>query len=76
MGHATPEWAEQQKGQTDVEDAMSGRPDRSAQVERQHQRIMEQMAKDPQVQQVSTGNFNTMSMMHQYGAGGQDLLLM
>lgn len=76
MGHATPEWAEQLKGQTVVEDAMSGRPDRSAKVEQQHQRIMEQMAKDPQVQQVSTGNFNTMSMMHQYGAGGQDLLLM
>ena len=44
-------------------------------VEQQHQRIMEHMAQDPQVQGVNTGMYNTSSMMHQYGAGGQDMLL-
>ena len=76
MNHQLPGWAEQLKGQTIVEDAMSGLGDRSARVEQQHQRIMDHMAKDPQVQAVNTGMFNTSSMMHQYGAGGQDLLLM
>jgi FtsP/CotA-like multicopper oxidase with cupredoxin domain len=75
MTHQTPVWAEQLKGQTIVEDAKSGRADRAALVERQHERIMEHMAKDPQAQHVSGGNFNAMTMMHQYGAGGQDLLL-
>jgi len=75
MSHQTPAWAEKLKGQTIVEDTMSGRADRSAQVEQQHQRIMDHMNQDPQVQGVNTGMFNTTSMLHQYGAGGQDMLL-
>jgi FtsP/CotA-like multicopper oxidase with cupredoxin domain len=74
--HQTPDWAEKLKGQTIVEDTIAGRPDRAAMVEQQHQRIMEHMAHDPQLQQVNTGMYNNMSMMHQYGAGGQDLMLM
>ncbi|MBI4400915.1 MAG: hypothetical protein HY581_04720, partial [Nitrospirae bacterium] len=76
MTHQTPVWAEKLKGQTIVEDTMEGRPERAAMVERQHERIMMQMQQDPQLQQVSGGMYNNMSMMHQYGAGGQDLLLM
>ncbi len=75
MTHQTPDWAEKLKGQTIVEDAIAGRPDRAAMVEQQHRRIMEHMAHDPQLQQVNTGMYNNMSMMHQYGAGGQDLML-
>ena len=75
MNHQLPGWAEKLKGQTIVEDAMSGMPERSAMVEQQHQRIMEHMAQDPQVQGINTGMYNTSSMMHQYGAGGQDMLL-
>ena len=54
---------------------MEGRPGRAAMVDQQHQRIMEHLKQDPQVQGVNTGMFNTSAMMHQYGAGGQDLLL-
>src|SRR5438270_455473 len=75
MVHRSPEWAEKLKGQTIVEDAMEGHGERTSMVERQHQRVMEQMAKDGDVQRTS-GFFNNMNMMHQYGAGGQDLLLM
>ena len=50
--------------------------ERAAMVEQQHQRIMEHMSQDPQVQGVNTGMYNTSAMMHQYGAGGQDMLLM
>ena len=75
MNHQLPAWAEQLKGQTIIEDTMSGKADRSAMVEQQHQRIMEHMTHDPQVQGVNTGMYNTQSMMHQYGAGGQDMLL-
>ena len=75
MSHQLPGWAEKLKGQTIVEDAMGGKAERSAMVELQHQRIMEHMAQDPQVQGVNTGMYNTSSMMHQYGAGGQDMLL-
>ena len=75
MNHQLPGWAEKLKGQTIVEDTMSGNPGRSAMVEQQHQRIMDQMAKDPQVQGTNTGMYNTSTMMHQYGAGGQDMLL-
>ena len=39
----SPEWAEKLKGQTIVEDAMEGRAERAAQVEQQHQRMMQQM---------------------------------
>lgn len=76
MSSPVSDWAQKLKGQTVVEDTISGRPDRAAQVELQHQRIMEQMSRDPQAQPVNTGMYNGMSMMHQYGAGGQDLLLM
>ena len=75
MTHQLPAWAEQLKGQTIVEDTMSGKGERAAMVEQQHQRIMEHMAHDPQVQGVNTGMYNTSAMMHQYGAGGQDMLL-
>jgi FtsP/CotA-like multicopper oxidase with cupredoxin domain len=75
MSHQSPGWAEQLKGQTVVEDAMSGRPERAAMVERQHERIMEHLQSDPQLQLTNTGGYNTMSMMHQYGGGGQDYLL-
>jgi manganese oxidase len=75
MVHRSPEWAEKLKGQTIVEDVMEGHPERTSMVERQHQRVMEQMAKDADVQRTS-GFFNNMNMMHQYGAGGQDYLLM
>ena len=54
---------------------MSGKGERAAMVEQQHQRIMEHMAQDPQMQGVNTGMYNTSAMMHQYGAGGQDMLL-
>lgn len=75
MNHQLPAWAEQLKGQTIVEDTMSGKGDRAAMVEQQHQRVMEHLAQDPQIQGINTGMYNTTSMMHQYGAGGQDMLL-
>ena len=75
MSHPSPEWAEKLKGQTIVEDAMEGHAERTSMVDRQHQRVMEQMAKDADVQRTS-GYFNNMNMMHQYGAGSQDVLLM
>src|SRR5262245_27499579 len=75
MNHQLPAWAEQLKGQTIVEDTMSGKGDRAAMVEQQHQRVMQHMNHDPQVQGINTGMYNTQSMMHQYGAGGQDMLL-
>src|SRR2546428_10114097 len=62
-------WAQQLKGQTIVEDAISGRANRSALVELQHNRLMEQMAR--QVGQAqNTGLFNGMSTMHQYDGQG------
>jgi hypothetical protein len=75
MNHQLPAWAEQLKGQTIIEDTMSGKGERAAMVEQQHQRVMEHMSHDPQVQGVNTGMYNTSAMMHQYGAGGQDMLL-
>jgi hypothetical protein len=75
MNHQLPAWAEQLKGQTIMEDTIEGRAERAAMVEQQHQRIMDHMQHDPQLQGVNTGMFNTQSMMHQYGAGGQDGLL-
>ncbi len=77
MSHASPAWAERLKGQTIVEDAMAGRPERAAMVQMQHERIMEQMQQDlqSQTQTPNGGFYNNMSMMHQYGAGGQDYLL-
>src|SRR5947209_17356184 len=62
-------WAQQLKGQTIVEDAISGRANRSALVELQHNRLMEQM--DRHVGQApNTGLFNGMSTMHQYDGQG------
>src|SRR3972149_2596895 len=55
MNHQLPGWAEKLKGQTIVEDTMGGKPERSAMVEQQHQRIMDHMAQDPQVQGINTG---------------------
>ncbi|MCA9421602.1 MAG: hypothetical protein KC592_11305, partial [Nitrospira sp.] len=46
MSAQSPGWAEQLKGQTIVEDAMEGRAERAALVEKQHHRMMEQMQKD------------------------------
>ena len=74
----SPGWAEKLKGQTIMEDALEGRPERAAMVERQHERIMLNMNSESDGQshtQHSSGFYNTMSNMHQYGAGGQDLLL-
>ena len=77
--HNQPAWAEQLKGQTIVEDAKEGHVERTAMMERQHQRIMEkineQMVHDAEVQRTG-GQYNNVNMMHQYGAGNQDLLLM
>ena len=44
-------------------------------VERQHQRVMQQMQHDATVQR-NGGYYNDLNMMHQYGAGNQDVLLM
>ncbi|MDX1411611.1 MAG: hypothetical protein R3351_05605, partial [Nitrospirales bacterium] len=71
----SPGWAEKLKGQTIVENSVEGRAERAAMVELQHQRMMEQMEKEKQHQRDNTGAFNSMSMMHQYGAGmGNGLL--
>ena len=64
-------WAQKLKGQTIVENAIEGRPNRAAMVEMQHNRLMEQMAKQAQDGQGSnTGLFNGMSTMHQYDGQG------
>lgn len=70
----TIEWAERLKGQTIVENAQEGRAERAALVEQQHNRLMEQMQKET-AESTNTGGFNTMSMMHQYGAGKGNYLL-
>ncbi len=76
MVYQTPAWAERLKGQTVVENAIEGRPERAALVERQHQRLMEQMQKEMSHQTRGSGGlFSRTAMMHQYGAGGQDYLL-
>src|SRR5437773_586166 len=62
-------WAQQLKGQTIVEDAIAGRANRSALVELQHNRLMEQMARQVESGQ-GTGLFNGMSTMHQYDGQG------
>ncbi|MFB3115665.1 MAG: hypothetical protein ACE1ZW_06765, partial [Nitrospirales bacterium] len=73
MNHQTPGWAERLKGQTIVENAIEGRAERSALVEMQHERMMQQMEKE--MDDSNSGGFNTMSMMHQYGAGKGNYLL-
>ncbi len=67
-------WVEALKGQTVVENSIEGRADRAALVEQQHNRMMEQMQKDMN-HAPNTGAFNTMSMIHQYGAGKGNGLL-
>lgn len=76
MTHSTPEWAEQLKGQTIVENSMEGQAERAALVERQHMRMMEAIQRDTAHQESNTGVFNNMSMIHQYGAGPGNGLLM
>ena len=79
MAHSQPAWAEQLKGQTIVEDAQEGHVERTAMMERQHQRIMEkindQLTHDSNNQRTG-GMYNNVNMLHQYGAGAQDMLLM
>ncbi|WP_447971483.1 hypothetical protein [Nitrospira sp. M1] len=68
-------WAERLKGQTIVENSVEGRAERAALVELQHQRLMEQMQKEMGHEKENTGAYNSMSMMHQYGAGPANGLL-
>lgn len=75
MPSQSPGWAEQLKGQTIVEDAMEGRAERAAQVEQQHQRMMQQMQKETEHRGGDTGAFDSMSMIHQYGGGPENGLL-
>jgi len=75
MSSQSPGWAERLKGQTIMENAVEGRAERAALVELQHQRLMRQMQKDMQHKGDASGAFNTMSMMHQYGAGPANGLL-
>ena len=76
MSHKdNPGWAERLKGQTILEDTMEGRAERAALVEQQHNRMMEQMQKDMEKNGENTGMFNSMSMIHQYGAGPGNGLL-
>jgi manganese oxidase len=64
-------WAQKLKGQTILENAIEGRPNRAAMVEMQHNRLMEQMTKQAQDGKISnTGLFNGMSTMHQYDGQG------
>ena len=72
------DWVERLKGQTIIEDSLEGRPDRAAKVDWQHERLMKRMNHQMQADLESgssNGSYNTMSMLHQYGAGGQDYLL-
>ena len=69
MSESSTGWAERLKGQNIVEDSMEGRAERAALVEQQHNRLMEQMQRDMEHNGRNTGAFNSMSMIHQYGAG-------
>jgi len=73
MSHQSPTWTERLKGQTIVENAQEGRADRAALVEQQHERLMQQMGREAGAS--GSGGFDTMSMMHQYGAGKGNYLL-
>lgn len=75
MTSSSEGWAEKLKGQTIVEDAMEGRAERAALVEKQHERMMQQMQKEMDHKGSETGAFNSMSMIHQYGAGPANGLL-
>lgn len=73
MSHQSPTWTERLKGQTIVENAQEGRAERAALVEQQHERLMRQMGREAGAS--GSGGFDTMSMMHQYGAGKGNYLL-
>ena len=78
MNQANAGWAEKLKGQTIIENSVEGRAERAALVELQHQRLMQQMQKEmgqQRHQSHNTGAYNSMSMMHQYGAGPANGLL-
>ena len=75
MKQSNTGWAEKLKGQTIVENSVEGRAERAAMVELQHQRLMEQMKKEMGHGKPNTGAYNSMSMMHQYGAGPANGLL-
>ena len=68
-GNTSPAWAEQLKGQTIIENAIEGRPDRAQKVDLQHQRLMRQIEAQAQAQWTS-GGYNTMSTMHQFDGQG------
>jgi len=74
MSQPSPGWAERLKGQTIVENVMEGRGERAALVERQHNRMMNQMQKEMGDSR-NTGGYNTMSEIHQYGGGPGNYLL-
>ncbi|NKB80417.1 MAG: LysM peptidoglycan-binding domain-containing protein [Nitrospirales bacterium] len=76
MTQKSPAWAERLKGQTVTENSIEGRAERAAMVELQHQRMMEQMQEEMHHQDENTGGYNSMSMMHQYGGGPANGLLM
>lgn len=70
----TPAWAERLKGQTIVENAIEGRAERAALVEKQFEKMMQQIAKET-AGSPNAGAYNNMSTMHQYGAGMGNYLL-
>ena len=74
MNQPPPGWAERLKGQTIIENSMEGRAERSALVERQHERMMQQMETEMS-HESNSGGYNSMSMIHQYGAGKGNYLL-
>ncbi len=74
MSQPSPGWAEKLKGQTIVENVMEGRGERAALVEKQHNRMMNQMQKEMGDSR-NTGGYNTMSEIHQYGGGPGNYLL-
>lgn len=74
MSTQAPGWAERLKGQTITENAMEGRAERAALVERQHERMMDQMQKE-MAHSPNSGGFNAMSKIHQYGGGAGNYLL-
>ena len=70
----TSAWAEQLKGQTIIEDTMSGKGERAAMVEQQHQRIMEHMTHDPRCSRRQ--HRHVQHLCHDASIwGGQDMLL-
>ncbi|MYA29261.1 MAG: hypothetical protein F4Z24_08305, partial [Nitrospira sp. SB0666_bin_27] len=56
MSHESPAWAERLKGQTIIENAQEGRAERAALVEKQHERLMQQMQKE--MSESNSGAYN------------------